>query len=98
MGFLGGVLVACTGDSLTPLDRAAQSPPVLRIYWNQGFYPEEDEALEQVVTEWETENDIQVELSLYSSDDILNQTAIALESGAPPDIVFAHRADYTLEP
>ena len=98
MGFLGGVLVACASDSLTPLDRAAQSPPVLRIYWNQGFCPEEDEALEQVVTEWETENDIQVELSLYSSDDILNQTAIALESGAPPDIVFAHRADYTLEP
>nr|MDJ0703571.1 ABC transporter substrate-binding protein [Leptolyngbyaceae cyanobacterium MO_188.B28] len=68
------------------------------IYWNQGFYPEEDQALEQVITEWEAETGIQVQLSFYSSDDILNQTAIALESGNPPDIVFSHRADFTLQP
>ena len=92
------MLVACAGEPSVSLDTVAQSPPVLRIYWNQGFYLEEDQALEQVITEWEAQSDIQVELSLYSSDDILNQTAIALERGAPPDIVFSHRADYTLEP
>ena len=97
-GFLGGVLVACTGNAPISLDNSAQSPPVLRIYWNQGFYLGEDQALEQVITEWEAENDIEVELSLYSSDDILNQTAFALERGEPPDILFSHRADYTLAP
>ena len=91
-------MVACADTSQVPSNPAAESSPVLRIYWNQGFYPEEDQALEQVITEWEAETGVQVKLSFYSSDDILNQTKIALESSEPPDIVFAHRADYTLEP
>ena len=97
-GFPICLLIACNGGASPDLDQSAPLPPELRIYWNQGFYPEEDQALEQVIIEWEAENDIQVDLSLYSSDDILNQTVIALENGEPPDIVFAHRADYTLEP
>ena len=98
VGFLGGLLGACAGDSQAPSTPSTLSSPVLRIFWNQGFYPEEDQALEQVINQWQAETDIPVELSLYSSDDILNQTAIALENGDPPDIVFAHRADYTLGP
>lgn len=70
----------------------------LRIFWNQGFYPEEDLALQQFIEEWEAETGIDVELTLYSSDDILNQAIVALENGNPPDILFAHRADYTLQP
>ena len=92
-------IVACT-DS--PIDGSAsesdETSTTLRIFWNQGFYPEEDLALQRIVSAWEAETNISVELTLYSSDDILNQTEAALASGNPPDIVFAHRADYTLQP
>ena len=91
-------LVACVGttdsETATPVDQDT----VLRIFWNQGFYPEEDLALEQLIADWEEETSIPVQLTLFSSDDILNQTTIALENGNPPDILFAHRADYTLQP
>ncbi|NER80122.1 MAG: carbohydrate ABC transporter substrate-binding protein [Leptolyngbya sp. SIO1D8] len=92
-------IAACTGASGDNLASESEGAPVpLRIFWNQGFYPEEDLALQQIVDAWEAETGISVELTLYSSDDILNQTTVALESGNPPDIVFAHRADYTLQP
>ena len=91
-------LVACTGTSTSDTAPLNDENTVLRIFWNQGFYPEEDLALEKLIADWEAETNIPVELTLYSSDDILNQTTVALENGNPPDILFAHRADYTLQP
>jgi multiple sugar transport system substrate-binding protein len=90
--------VACTETATPDTATPADENTVLRIFWNQGFYPEEDLALEQLIADWEAETNIAVALTLYSSDDILNQTTVALENGNPPDILFAHRADYTLQP
>ena len=98
-GFAVLSIVACTGLSANNVvAESDDAPATLRIFWNQGFYPEEDLALQEIVDAWEAENNVSVELTLYSSDDILNQTTVALENGDPPDIVFAHRADYTLQP
>ena len=91
-------IVACEVDSAPDLAYQRDTPETLRIFWNQGFYPEEDLALQRIVEAWEAETNIPVELTLYSADDILNQTTVALERGNPPDIVLAHRADYTLQP
>jgi multiple sugar transport system substrate-binding protein len=95
VGLLVAVLIACNSPS--PPNNRIPDPP-LRIFWNRGLYPAEDQALQKVVTEWQRQNKTAVQLSFFSSDDILNQTAIAIENGNSPDIVFAHRADYTLEP
>lgn len=97
---LGCVLVAIAACNEAPSnsETAPAESSTLRIFWNQGFYPEEDLALQQFIEEWEAETGIDVELTLYSSDDILNQATVALENGNPPDILFAHRADYTLQP
>ncbi|MBW4465119.1 MAG: ABC transporter substrate-binding protein [Pegethrix bostrychoides GSE-TBD4-15B] len=93
-GLLLAVLISC--NQQVPEASPVSSP--LRIYWNRGLYPAEDQALQQVVDAWKQQSQTPVELAFFSSDDILNQTTIALESGNPPDILFAHRADYTLAP
>lgn len=90
--------IAACQDAARESEHPAATPASLRIFWNQGFYPEEDLALKEFIAAWEAESGIDVELSLYSSDDILNQAVVALENGNPPDILFAHRADYTLQP
>ncbi|MCU0569279.1 MAG: ABC transporter substrate-binding protein [Oculatellaceae cyanobacterium Prado106] len=97
LGVAIAVLVACSQGQR---EKAAQptAPVPLQIYWNRGFYPAEDQALQQVIDDWEQQSQVPVKLSLFSSDDILNQTTIALDKGTPPDIVFAHRADYTITP
>jgi multiple sugar transport system substrate-binding protein len=89
--------VGCV-QSAPDVEPAATQPEALRIFWRRGFFPEEDQALQKVVADWERKSSIPVELSLLSPDDVLNQAIVALENGNPPDIVFAHRADYTLEP
>lgn len=91
-------LVTACASSSQVTNETQLGNPALTIYWNQGFYPEEDEALQEIIAAWEKETNIPVNLSLFSSDDILNRTNVALENGSPPDIVFAHRADYTLGP
>ncbi len=94
LGILVAVLMACNPQQ----PEVETAPATLRIYWNRGLYPAEDQALQQVVQEWQQQSQLPVQLSFFSSDDILNQTTIALEGGEPPDILFAHRADYTLAP
>ncbi len=94
LGLLLATLIACN----PPAPEASPVNPPLRIYWNRGLYPAEDQALQQVVNDWKQQSQTPVELSFLSADDILNQTIIALERGDPPDILFAHRADYTLAP
>lgn len=96
LSFLVAVVACQSPNSPTP--QPPQSPTVLRIFWNQGFYAEEDQALQKAIANWEQQSHTKVELSLFSSDDILNQAVIALENNDPPDILFAHRADYTLQP
>jgi multiple sugar transport system substrate-binding protein len=92
------LLTCCTQATPVVETSNGAQPKVLRIFWRRGFFPEEDQALQSVIREWEQKSSIPVELSLLSPDDVLNQAMIELEQGNPPDIVFAHRADYTLEP
>jgi multiple sugar transport system substrate-binding protein len=89
------VLFSCNSQPPSPAD-SPETP--LLLYWNRGFYPAEDQAMQKIVAEWEQQHNTKVQLSFFSSDDILNQTTIALENNKAPDIVFSHRADYTLEP
>jgi multiple sugar transport system substrate-binding protein len=96
--FLLVILTCCTLSRSPSIEATAPMPPGLRIYWRRGLFPEEDQALQQTIAEWERQTSIPVELSLLSPDDVLSQAVIALENGNPPDIVFAHRTDYTLEP
>lgn len=76
----------------------AQGTPTLTIWWNKGYYPEEDEALKRVVAEWEKESGYKVDLSFYSTEDIPKKVLSAVEAGQPPDIAFSHFADWQLNP
>lgn len=76
----------------------------MRIWWNRGFYPEEDEALEEIIARWQSDRlerekpTVEVELSLYNVEDILGKTITALEAGNPPDLLFSTQTDLTLGP
>jgi multiple sugar transport system substrate-binding protein len=96
--FLLTTLTCCNLSRSTSIEAIAPAPEGLRIYWRRGLFPEEDQVLQKIIADWERQSSIPVQLSLLSPDDVINQAVIALENGDPPDIIFAHRADYTLEP
>ncbi len=70
----------------------------LRIWWSQGFYPEETEALQKIVNDWENNSNIKVELTLYSEKDLPKQVENALTTGNLPDILYGQDADWTMIP
>ncbi|MEA5468563.1 ABC transporter substrate-binding protein [Spirulina sp. 06S082] len=94
---MGLLLNSCTEKS------TQKSPPKsqdrdLTIWWSQGFYPEEDQALETAIEQWQQQENLKVNLKFVHEDDLLPLTLKALEDEAPPDILFSVRADFIESP
>ena len=60
----------------------------LRIVWEEGFYPEEDTAIEAVVAAYEQASGKDVELTFYSQEEVTDKTLAALDAGDPPDLAL----------
>ncbi|MFY7803476.1 MAG: ABC transporter substrate-binding protein [Limnoraphis robusta] len=92
------LLSTCSGQiqpTVTSLDPNDSS---LTIWWNRGYYPQQDEALEQIVADWKKKTNNSVELIFFSEDETISKAIQAVENGNPPDILFSERAEYTLTP
>lgn len=70
------------------VDSGAGDRP-FRVWWQQGFYPEETEQIRRLVAEWEGENGTPVELTFYSDSDLLKETNNAIAAAEPPDMLFS---------
>jgi multiple sugar transport system substrate-binding protein len=60
----------------------------LTIAWEEGFYPEEDKAIEAVVANYEKDTGKDAELTFYSQDELTDKVLAALEAGTPPDLLL----------
>ncbi|KYC43210.1 ABC transporter substrate-binding protein [Scytonema hofmannii PCC 7110] len=84
-------------DTSLPTESSAKNG-VLTLWWDKGFTLEEDEAIQQVVKQWQQETGNKAELSLFSADELSKKTQRAIRSGNPPDIVMSNNADRILNP
>ena len=92
------ILVTCSSNQTQNYPQQPHSDPVLTIWWNRGFYPEQDEALQKVIADWKEKTNNKVEISFFSTDDILEAGTNALGAGKPPDIFFSQIGEFTLIP
>jgi multiple sugar transport system substrate-binding protein len=60
----------------------------LVIWWDEGYYPEEREAVEEIVAAFEQEAGKQVELVFYPQDELPDKISATFEVGQPPDFAF----------
>ena len=63
----------------------------LVVWWDKGFYPQEDEAVHEIVAAFEQETGKQVELALFPGDALAGKLEAAIEAGRPPDFAFGCR-------
>ena len=56
----------------------------LVVWWDEGYYAQEDAALREVVAAFEQETGKQVELVFYPMEELPDQIAAALEAGRRP--------------
>jgi multiple sugar transport system substrate-binding protein len=60
----------------------------LVLWWDKGFYAEEDQALRETIAAFEQGTGKQVELVMYEEQELPDKLNSALEKGQPPDFAF----------
>ncbi len=61
----------------------------LVVWWNEGYYAEEDEAVREIVAAFEQKTGKQVELVLHPEQELPDTLVAAVEAGQPPDFAFS---------
>ena len=60
----------------------------LVVWWHEGYYAEEDEAVREIIAAFEQESGKPVELVIRPMEELPDKIAAALEVGQPPDFAF----------
>ncbi len=79
----------------TPARAAGQT---VTVWWNQGFYPSEDQAMRDSVAAWEKATGNKVDLTFYSTSDLPAKIVSAMTTGDVPDLCYVDNADFLLLP
>jgi multiple sugar transport system substrate-binding protein len=70
---------------LAPLGAKAAD---LVVWWEEGYYSQEDEALKEIVAAFEQKTGKEVELVQPTQEEVPAKVQAALEAGRPPDFAF----------
>jgi multiple sugar transport system substrate-binding protein len=60
----------------------------LVVWWNKGFYPQEDEAVAEIIAAFEHKTGKQVEVRFHPEGEHPDEIMAALKAGQPPDFAF----------
>ena len=97
--FRRGLAVVCcalaVGSITSPPCAAGQT---ITVWWNQGFYPAEDQALQDMVAAWEKASGNKVDLTIYNGSDLPAKIISAITTGDVPDICYVDNGDFLLLP
>ncbi|MEM8718246.1 MAG: ABC transporter substrate-binding protein [Cyanobacteria bacterium P01_G01_bin.39] len=93
--------IACHSDTQLNTEKieSGRSPfetNILRIWWDKGYFPEEDEAIRNLVDNWVEQTNHPVKLSFYTHDELSNKAQRAIEAGDPPDILMNDGGERTI--
>ena len=97
------LVVACSSDTQLQNTQLAKSRSpveenVLQIWWDKGYNPEEDEALQKLVRGWEQKTGNKVRINFYTLDKRSEKPQRYLQGGVAPDIFMSFKAESTLNP
>ena len=66
----------------------------LVVWWEKGYYQQEDEAVAEAIAAFEHQTGKRVELEQPSQDDMEAKVLAAVEAEQPPDFLFGTNTDY----
>ena len=93
-GVMGGLGAAAT---VPPL-RRAKAAGALTIWWGQGFYQQEDQALKDMVAAFGKEMNVNADLQLINGPDLITKFIASQQVGEVPDIVQTNTGWTFLQP
>src|ERR1700742_1044685 len=93
-GGVGAAVVA--GAGLMP--RRASAAGELTVWWTQGFYKAENDAVIAWMADWEKRNNTKVNLTIMNGPDVITKLIAAMQVGDVPDVVHTVTGDRLLVP
>jgi multiple sugar transport system substrate-binding protein len=70
----------------------------LNIWWEQGYNIEENEAIRNIVNNWQQQTGNRVKLSFFTNNELTAKAQRAVIAGHPPDIMMNPKAERMLYP
>ena len=96
--FLTTAAAGAAAATLGAFPGTARAQSKLTVWWNKGYYPEEDAALQKIVKEFEGKHKVEVELSFTAQEDLLKKITAALIARRVPDLAFCFYNDWQVVP
>lgn len=91
-------ITACRAPNASRGDAGSNQKRPLEIWWSQGYYPEETDAIEFIVQEWRRQTGQPVRLSLFSENEILAKADAISRGGPAPDVLYGYGINDTAAP
>lgn len=94
-------LVTCSAPSnskITTTNLGSNDVGDFKIWWYQGFLPEENTLIAQLVDSWQKESGMKASLRLVPTNLLDSEVTKALETGSQPDLLYSTTADTNLLP
>ena len=88
----------CAAMAFTPPIPAHAAGKTVVIWWNQGFYQAEDQAMKDAVAAWEKATGDKVQLTFTNGSDLPAKVVAAITTGEVPDVIYADVGDFVLIP
>jgi multiple sugar transport system substrate-binding protein len=83
------LMLVCLAGTLALAPCGARAADLV-IWWDKGFYAQEDEALHETIAAFEQKSGKQVQLIFYPLEELPDRVAAALAANRPPDLAFGN--------
>ena len=93
---VGAGAAVTAGTGMMP--RRAKAAGELTVWWTQGFYKAENDAVIAWMADWEKRNNTKVNLTIMNGPDVITKLIAAMQVGDVPDVVHTVTGDRFLVP
>lgn len=96
--YLGAGAMLLAGCRTTAPSSLTRSGRPLEIWWSEGYYPEEADAIEAIVSDWQQRSGGRVRLSFFSESAIESKVSSIARGGPQPDVLYGYGINETALP
>jgi multiple sugar transport system substrate-binding protein len=98
IGVASSLLASCKSLGLPGNSNSKQSKRDLEVWWSEGYYPEETDAIETIFANWQRITGNKVNLSFFSENELAAKANSAIAGGPTPDLLYGYGINDTVVP
>lgn len=98
LGLTAGLLASCQSLRLPGPGGSTTQNHDLEIWWSEGYYPEEADAIESILRAWENKSGKKANLKFFSEMEIAAKFQMVMNGGRAPDVLYGYASSETIIP